>query len=88
MSGNELRLDYAIANVSAIAADEQAGSMLKVEVGGPLVRLTEIFYQNPSKPLCYSVNLFVPEEIRLDVVRWPANQRPDLRPNLRAGGLT
>lgn len=66
------KLDYAVAEVGATAADEAMSEELGVASGSPLVVLTERFYQNPARPICYSVNVYVPASVRLEVVRRPS----------------
>jgi GntR family transcriptional regulator len=72
-AGNGVRLDYAIAQVSATAADPSLSESLRVRAESPLVVLSELFFQNPARPICYSRNLFVPDSIQLEVLRRPAS---------------
>jgi GntR family transcriptional regulator len=67
-------LDYATAEVGATGADSEMAARLHLAVGTPLVQLTETFYENPARPICYSVNLFIPESVRLEIVRRPILQ--------------
>jgi GntR family transcriptional regulator len=67
------RVDYAVAEVDAATADPDTAAALNVSVGGPLTVLKEIFYQHPATPLCYCVNSFLPESVRLEVLRRPSS---------------
>ena len=67
------RVDYAVAEVDAAGADPVTAKALKVSVESPLTVLTEVFYQNPAKPLCYCRNSFLPESVRLEVLRRPSS---------------
>jgi DNA-binding GntR family transcriptional regulator len=64
-------LASATASVSAVAADKDEASALRVEVGSPLVVLTEIFLDESMEPLCECRNVFVPGSIELVVDRQP-----------------
>jgi GntR family transcriptional regulator len=74
VSDGGLKLDYAVAQVSAAAADDETASALHVPPGSPLVVLAELFYATPARPLCYSRNSFVPDSIQLEVMRLPATR--------------
>lgn len=67
------RVDYAIAEVDAAGADADVAAALNVAVGSPIVILTEVFYQNPASPLCYCRNSFLPDSVRLEVLRRPSS---------------
>jgi GntR family transcriptional regulator len=64
-------LASATASVSAVAADKDEASALRVEVGSPLIVLTEIFLDESMEPLCECRNVFVPGSIELVVDRQP-----------------
>jgi DNA-binding GntR family transcriptional regulator len=67
------RVDYAVAEVDAAAANPETAAALNVSVGGALTLLKEIFDQHPASPLCYCVNSFLPESVRLEVLRRPSS---------------
>ncbi len=54
-------------------ADEAAAAALRIKPGTPLVVLTELFYQHPARPICFSANAFLPASVRLEVIRRPTD---------------
>lgn len=66
-------LDYASAQVGAVAAREDVATALRIPVGTPLVALTETFFDRTGSPVRHSINLFIPESIRLETIRRPAH---------------
>jgi len=64
-----IRLDHAVAEVQAAIADPAVATRLGVEPGAPLVLLNEVFYGASSQPISYNVNAFVPQAVRLEVLR-------------------
>lgn len=71
LASKDPHLDYAVAEVGAAAADEAAAAALRIKPGTPLVVLTELFYQHPARPICFSANAFLPASVRLEVIRRP-----------------
>jgi GntR family transcriptional regulator len=65
-------LDYASAQVGAVAAPDTVATALRISVGTPLIALTETFFDHSNSPVCHSINLFIPESIRLETIRRPA----------------
>jgi GntR family transcriptional regulator len=64
-----IQLDHAIAEVQAAIADEAIAARLGIQQGDPLVLLNEVFYGLSFRPICYNVNAFVPDAVRLEVLR-------------------
>jgi GntR family transcriptional regulator len=60
------------AAVSAVAASDDEAAKLGVAAGIPLVVLVETFLDAGEGPICWSRNVFVPEAISLEVLRYPA----------------
>ena len=59
------------AAVSAAAASEAEAAKLGVSAGLPLVVLFETFLDAGERPICWSRNVFVPDAISLEVLRYP-----------------
>lgn len=64
-------LNHAVAQVSAVAADEVQANALKVPVASPLVVLLETCYDGQRRPILHSRNYFLPESVRLEILRRP-----------------
>lgn len=71
LASDDPHLDYAIAEVGAVAADASTAHALGIKPKTPLVVLTERLFQNPTKPICFSQNAFIPASIQLEVMRRP-----------------
>lgn len=64
-------LHHAVAQVSAVGADDSQAGALKVAVNSPLVVLIETCFDSQRLPLLYSRNYFLPESVRLEILRRP-----------------
>lgn len=67
--------DYASAQVGAVGAAGDVAVALKVTPNTPLISLLETFFDVAGKPICHSVNLFIPESIRLETIRRPVRRQ-------------
>ncbi len=57
--------------VSAVACGVPHARRLGVRRGIPLVTLTELYFSEDPAPIAYNINLFLPDSIRLDLLRRP-----------------
>lgn len=62
-------LRYAESEIRAIEADEDLASRLSIKSGAPALYMTELFFGDDDKPLCWNVNRIVPDVVRLELLR-------------------
>lgn len=62
-------LRYAESEIRAISADEDLADRLDMTVGDPALYLTELFFGDDDKPLCWNVNRIVPDIVRMELLR-------------------
>ena len=62
-------ISYAVADLSAILAEEEIAGILHVSPGAPLLKFEEIFYDRLDQPLVYTTNFYNDKLLRLKIVR-------------------
>ncbi|MCC6147319.1 MAG: GntR family transcriptional regulator [Anaerolineaceae bacterium] len=65
----KIRLDHAITNLYAIAADKETAQWMRIERGKPLLLLEETIYADNGKPIELSRNYFITTHLNFHIIR-------------------
>lgn len=65
----EQTLTYAVADLSAVLADEKIAAILNVPPGAALLQFEEVFYDRIGHPLVHTTNYYNDKLLRLKIVR-------------------